>query len=287
MSEPNQARQDLSQDEIRLAELWNIIWSGKWRIIGVTFVFALLSVVYAILATEWFRAEVLLAPAEEQNVSALQTQLGGIAALAGVSIGSGDSVEAVATLKSRDFARGFIEEYGLLTVFFADAWDAVNQRWLVEDPRKQPDMRDAVRYFHDEVLRVNEDRATGLVTLAIEWTDPVEAAEWASVLVERLNSRMRERALEEAETNVTYLQQELAQTNVVTLQQAVGRLLESELQKLMLARGTQEFAFRTIDSAEPPNKRARPKRVLIVILGTLVGGVVSLIWIFLGHALRS
>lgn len=284
---PHDARQDLSGDEIRLAELWDIVWSGKWRIIGVTFVFALLSVVYAISATEWFRAEVLLAPADERNASPLQNQLGGIAALAGMNIGSGDSVEAVATLKSREFAREFIEERGLLTVFFADAWDAANQRWLVEDPGKQPDIRDAVRYFRDEMLRVNEDRATGLVTLAIEWTDPVLAAEWASVLVDRLNSRMRERALKEAETNVAYLQQELAQTNVVTLQQAVGRLLESELQKLMLARGTQEFAFRVIDSAEPPKRRVRPKRALIVIVGTLAGGVVGLFWVFLGHALRS
>ena len=283
---PSTKQQDLSEEEIRLADLWNIVWSGKWRIIGVTFMFALLSVVYAILATEWFRAEVLLAPAEERNVSPLQSQLGGIAALAGVSIGSGDSVEAVATLKSREFARGFIEEHGLLTLLFADAWDAANQRWLVDDPRKQPDIRDAVRYFHEDILRVNEDRATGLVTLAIEWTDPVLAAEWASVLVNRLNSRMRERALEAAETNVTYLQQELAQTNVVTLQQAVGRLLESELQKLMLARGTQEFAFRIIDAAEPPKRRIRPKRTLVVIVGTLAGGLAGLIWVFLGHALR-
>jgi uncharacterized protein involved in exopolysaccharide biosynthesis len=195
---PSIERQDLSDEEIRLADLWNVVWSGKWRIIGVTFVFAVLSVVYALVATEWFRAEVLLAPAEERNVSPLQTQLGGIAALAGLSIGSGDTVEAVATLKSREFAREFIEDHGLLTVLFADEWDAAGQRWLVDDPRDQPDMRDAVRYFHDHILRVSEDRATGLVTLAVEWTDPVAAAEWASVLVNRLNSRMRDRALEEA-----------------------------------------------------------------------------------------
>ena len=283
---PSIEPQDLSEEEIRLAELWNIVWSGKWRIIGVTFVFAVLSVVYALVATEWFRAEALLAPAEERNVTPLQTQLGGIAALAGLSIGSGDTVEAVATLKSRDFAREFIEDHGLLTVLFADDWDAAGQRWLADDPREQPDMRDAVQYFHDHILRVSEDRATSLVTLAIEWTDPVVAAEWASVLVDRLNARMRERALEEAETNVTYLQEELAKTNVVTLQQAVGRLLESELQKLMLARGTQEFAFRIIDSAEPPKQRVRPKRTLVAIFGTLAGGVVGLIWVFLGHALR-
>ncbi len=276
-----------SADEIRLIELWNIIWSGKWRIVAITSLFVLGSVAYALLATEWYRAEVLLVPAEVKGSPVIAGQLGGLASLAGVNVGGGDSVEAVATLRSRDFAREFIEDHGLLTVFFADDWDPVNERWLIEDPRKQPDLRKAVRYFHENVLRVTEDRGTGLVTLAIEWTDADLAAEWAAVLVGRLNARLRERALEEAEINVAYLQQQLAQTNVVTLQQAVGRILEAELQKLMLARGNQEFAFRVIDSAQPPDRRVRPKRILVVTIGAFVGGLVALLSVFLGHALRA
>jgi uncharacterized protein involved in exopolysaccharide biosynthesis len=61
-----------------------------------------------------------------------------------------------------------------------------------------PDVRDAVKYFHKRVLKVSEEGSTGLVTLAIEWTDPDIAAEWASLLVRRLNDRLRERALQEA-----------------------------------------------------------------------------------------
>ena len=89
-----------ADDELRLAELWSIVWAGKWWIVGITFVFAVASVAYALLATEWYRAEVLLAPAERNDVSQLQGQLGGLAALAGVSIGGSDSVEAVATLRA-------------------------------------------------------------------------------------------------------------------------------------------------------------------------------------------
>ncbi len=277
---------DFADDELRLVDLWTIVWSSKWRVIAVTSAFMAISILYALLATEWYRAEALLAPAESRNVSPLQNQLGGLAALAGVSIGSGDSVEAIATLKSREFARDFIEDQGLLTVFFADAWDPVGQRWLDEDPDEQPDIRDAVRRFHEDILRVDEDRATGLVTIAAEWTDPDLAAEWASELVRRLNSKLRETTLEEAEANVDYLQREMAKTNVVTLQQAMGRLVESELQKLMLARGTPEFAFRIIDPAQPPDRRIRPQRATIVLVGTFVGGILSLIWVFVGHALR-
>lgn len=275
------------EEEVRLVELWNIVWAGKWHIIGITFVFAVASVFYALTAKEWYRAEVLLAPAERTDVSSLPGQLGGLAALAGVTVGGGDSVEAIATLLSRDFAGNFITDQNLIPVLFADDWDADNQRWISDDPEAVPDIRDAIRTFHEDVLRVDEDRGSGLVTVAVEWTDPDQAAAWASLLVERLNAELRARTLREAQANVAYLQEEMQKTNLLTLQQAVGRLVESELQKLMLARGTQEFAFRIIDPAQPPDRRIRPKRSLIVVAATFFGGVLSLIWVFLAQALRS
>jgi len=284
---PEEAFAGTADDEITLRELWGILWRGKWLIIAVTAVFAVGSVVYALNAEEWYRSEALLAPADEKSTSGMSGQLGGLAALAGVSVGGGDSSEALAVLRSREFAREFINEAGLLPVFFADAWDAAAGKWRDVDPEARPDVRDAVKYFHDNVLSVSQDRRSGLVTLAIEWTDPQVAAAWAEILVRRLNARLRQRALEEAETNVAYLQAELRQTSVVTLQQSIGRLLESELQKLMLARGNEEFAFRVIDSAAPPKYRVRPNRPLIAVLGTLMGGVLAVFAVFIGHALRS
>jgi uncharacterized protein involved in exopolysaccharide biosynthesis len=277
----------IPSDDISLRELWRILWRGKWVIVGVMTLFAIASVTYALMATEWYRSEVLLAPADEKTTSAIGGQLGGLAALAGVSIGGGDSVEALAVLESREFARGFIEELDLLYVFFADEWDAAQQRWVGSDPEDWPEIRDAVKYFRENILSVNHDRQSGLVTLGVEWTDPETAAAWASILVRRVNERLRDRALREAETNVDFLQSELQQTTVVTLQQSIGRLLESELQKLMLARGNEEFAFRVIDSADVPKERVRPVRWLISILGTFIGGVVGTFIILLLHGVRA
>ncbi len=272
---------------ISLYELWRALWGRKAIVVAVTAVSCLASVAYAVFATEIYRAEVLLAPAEEASAPAIGGQLGGLAALAGVEIGEGSSVEALAVLQSRDFARDFIEHSNLLPVFFPQEWDAAAQRWLTDDPAKAPDIRDGVRYFHDSVLIVDEDRGTGLVTLAIEWTDPEVAAEWAGALVRRLNDRLRERALVEAQTNVDYLQSEMASTSLVTLQESIGRLLESELQKLMLARGNEEFAFKVLDPAAPPKYRVRPKRTVTVVLGTLLGGLLSAFFVLLAYAGRA
>ena len=284
---PEQALVGLADDEISLRQLWGILWHGKWIVIVLTVVFAVGSVVYALLAEEWYRAEVLLAPADEKSTSGLSGQLGGLAALAGVTVGGGDSVEAVAVLESRDFARKFIEDFKLLPVFYSEEWDGSASRWIGDDPQEWPEIRGAVKYFHDNVLSVTQDRQNSLVTLAIEWTDPELAATWAGALVSRLNARLREQALKEAETNVEYLRSELARTNVVTLQQSIGRLLESELQKLMLARGNEEFAFRVLDSASAPKERVRPKRTLIAVVGTLLGGMLGVFFVFMLHAMRA
>jgi uncharacterized protein involved in exopolysaccharide biosynthesis len=273
--------------QINLRELWNILWGGKWLIIAVTTVFALSSVAYALLATEWYRSDVLLAPTDTRSTQSLGGQLGGLAALAGVTTSGADNAEPLAVLKSREFIRTFIEEYELMPVLFADQWDSSRGAWFLRNYEEAPDTREAVKYFQEDILKVQEDRDTGLVNVAVQWKDPELAAEWAATLVQRLNDRLRARALREAETNVAYLQAELGATSVVTLQQSIGRLLESELQKLMLARGSEEFAFKVLDPAEVPQEPVRPRRALIIILGTILGGMLSVLGVFVLSVARA
>ncbi len=229
----------------------------------------------------------LLAPAAEQSTPMIGGQLGGLAALAGVSVGEGNDVVALAVLQSRKFARDFIEQLDLMPIFYEEEWDAENDRWRVDDPTEAPDVRDGVKFFHEEIFEVSEERRTGLVTLAIEWTDPDIAAKWASILALRLNDRLRERALQEAQTNVAYLQSEMARATLVTLQESIGRLLEAELPKLMLAKGNEEFAFKIVDPAVAPRQRERPKRALTAIIGTTLGGLLGIFIVLVGHSGRA
>ncbi len=279
----------VSDDKISLRQVWRIIWRGKGTVIAATTIFALGSLAYALLAKEIYRAEVLLAPAAEQSTLGIGGQLGGLAALTGVNlgVGEGDDVVALAVLQSREFARQFIEQLDLLPIFFEDEWDAENERWREDDPTAAPDVRDGVKFFHEEIFEVSEELRTGLVTLTIEWTDPDIAAEWASILVLRLNDRLRERALQEAQTNVDYLQSEMAKATLVTLQESIGRLLEAELPKLMLAKGNEEFAFKIVDPAFPPRLRVRPKRALTAIIGTILGGLLGIFIVLVGHSGRA
>jgi uncharacterized protein involved in exopolysaccharide biosynthesis len=201
--------------------------------------------------------------------------LGGLASLAGVNIGGGGGQEPIAVLRSKGFLREFIQAQNLQPVLLADARDG-----------ETADIRDAVKRF--ELLRtVTEDKKTGLVSVSMRWKDPVTASIWANAMVRQLNDKLRSQALQEAQRNVDYLQKEIAGTSVVSLQQSMGRVLEGEMQKLMLARGSEEFAFKVIDPATPPKQRESPKRTLITLVATLAGGFIGLLAVFLRKALRD
>jgi uncharacterized protein involved in exopolysaccharide biosynthesis len=281
---PQDALAAAADDEIDLFKLWNTLWRSRWLIASITAAFALGSVAYALLLPPWYSANVLLAPVKDKAPGGLAGQLGGLAGLAGIGSGGTGNVEAVAVLKSRDFARAFIEDQTLLPVLFAEDWDATAGRWKLAAP---PDLPQAAKFFVGNVRKVEEDQRTGLVTLSIEWKDPELAAAWADLLAVRLNDHMRQRAMAEAEANVNYLRHELESTTVVVLQQSISRLLENEMQKLMLARGNAEFAFRIIDHAEVPRLKSKPRRTLIVVLAVLLGGMLSVFVVFIRDAVRN
>lgn len=262
---------DLSRpDEIDLVEIWDAIWSAKLLVAALTGTAVLIGVAYALLATEWFRSEVVMVSADRKSAPSSLGQLGGLASLAGINLGSAGSPEPVAVLKSKEFAEAFIVDKGLLPILLKAEIDA----------GLQPDIREAVKIFDEEVRSVTEDKKTGTIILSIQWTDPGVAADWANSYVAKLNDRLRAQALAEAQRNVAFLQREIASTEVVQLRQSLGTVLESEMQKLLLARGSESFAFKVVDRATPPLRRSKPNRPVVVLIAVFFGIFSSLAYIF-------
>ena len=89
-------------DEIDLKELFSAIWQGKWVIIVTTFIAAVIAVFYALSLPNIYKSEVLLAPAEENQgggMSALASQFGGLAAIAGVNLSGGGADKTTLALE--------------------------------------------------------------------------------------------------------------------------------------------------------------------------------------------
>lgn len=278
-------RRDLGLDNFLVA-----VWGGRWLVLVCVVAFGLMGVIYSYLATPRYDAKTLLAPVTRNEMTGLEGQLGNLGlltSLAGISLGGGgDTAASLGVLKSRDFARKFIEDHNLLHVLLWKDWDTKAGRWKESDPEQQPDIRDAIAYFDRRVLFVSQDMKTGLVTVSIRWKDPGVAAKWANTIVDQLNAQMRARALTEGEANVEYLQREMASTKQMSVQAAIARLVESELQRVMVAESTREFAFRVIDHAEVPKGRSWPRPGISGALGVIMGGLLGLMAAFMKTLLK-
>ncbi len=274
---------DRDQGQVDLAEVLRTALRGWRKVIGSTVVGAAIAALVSLMMPSVYRAQVLVAPVQQGGsgaASVLQGQVGGLAALAGIDLGgtSDSRKEAFARLASAGFAQDFIVTNQLLPDLFPERWDANAGTWL--PGVAVPSTADGVRRFTREVRSVAEDRKTGLVTLTVDWYDPKLAERWANGSIDLANERLRVDAIAKSEQSIAFLNSELRKTDVLELRQAIYRLIVAQLNNAMLANVQKDYAFRVIDPAVVPDRRVRPRRSVITVVGGLIGGAVGLLWVF-------
>ena len=278
----------VEEDEIDLLELIRTLLQAWKTIVGTTIVCTGLAVVYALYAPEVFKAETLLAPAQEESssTSSALSQFGGLAAMAGITIPSSSNVERVlATLETREFLKKFISSRKLLPIIFDDLWDESSSSWKTIEGQEELTTVDGIVPLQG-AIEVEQEKS-GLITLSISWNDPFVAAQLANDLVKQINNQLRERAIADSKKRVGYLEQELAKTTLQDMRAVLYNLLESEKQKAMLANVNEDFALEVIDPAVVPEIREKPNRKLIVVLGGVCGGFLGIFAIFLVSSCKN
>jgi len=265
--------------ELSLRDLWVRTWDRKRLVAIVTLAAAALAAIAAFAMTPVYRATAILAPVdtgeEKAGILGALGAFASIASAAGIGSGlqTGGKDEAIAILKSRAFTELFVRDNNLLPVLFEDEWDASTKSWQSSDPDDVPTLFMAFEMFDEDLRSIDVDAATGLVMLSIEWSDPVVAAEWVGEHVRRVNALMRARAIADAEKSLAFLNKELGSTSAVEIRQAIFGVIEGQYKSITLASTRDEFVFRVVDPALPPVKPARPKKVLMIAGGLLVGGM--------------
>ena len=285
------------EEAIDLRAVFARILAGRWWVLGCVVVFAAGFAIAEFSIQPIYRAATILIPASpERNSlsSALNStlgQLGGIASLAGVTLGSTDAAteEALAVLQSREFTERFINDRNLMPEIFASKWDAAHATWK-HGWRGPPTPARAVKYFDKKIRTVVKDKRSNLITLMIDWRDRDQAAAWANELAQRLNAEMRARAIEQATASLAYLEKELDSTSVVETRDSISRLIETQVKQRMLANVTQQYAFRIVDKAMAPDRDdpVWPSRIVFFAGGPLVGLLVGVMGVLLfGYAARD
>jgi uncharacterized protein involved in exopolysaccharide biosynthesis len=253
-----------------------------------------LAVAVAFLWTPVYRSEALVAFNDDQEsnigLSSITSEFSGVASLAGLNLGPNQKRKdvALALITSRSLLESFIREKDLLPVLFPSRWDRQGNAWR-SSSGAVPTIADGIELMRKRVLTVSEDRRTGLIRVAVESTSPVRAADWANELVSRVNEMTRQQAIADARNSQSYLRAELDKTTVLELRESIYRIIEIELKKEMMATTRSEYSFRQVDRARPPRLKdfVRPNRILLLVLGLVVGIGVGVSFALSHNALRG
>ena len=307
MSETEQTASRVRYDsEVSIRDILRPLWLRKWLIGGATSTAALVSVIVALLLPDIYRAQALLVPNNQERatgLSALAAQYGGLANLAGINLGSDSANKAalgLEVLRSRKFIAEFIGRHDIMVpLMAAKEWDAetgelkidpkiydvTTREWVrdVKPPRTaSPSKQEAYETFSTN-LSVNQDAQSGLVAIAVDHLSPVVAKQWVDWLVLDINAATMRHDVAQAEQAIEYLNEQIASTSLADLQSVFFSLIEEQTKTVMLANISNEYLFRTIDPAVVPEKRAKPRRKVIVVLSTFLGFMGSAIIVLASH----
>jgi tyrosine-protein kinase Etk/Wzc len=282
---PQQAMPD---DELNLLDLLIVLAKHKVMILKVTLGAALLTVGVTLLMPNVYTGTArILSPQQAQSsASALLGQLGGLAGLAGGAMDIKNPADIyLAMLKSRTLMEKIANRFGLQRIYETNTLT--------------------------DTLKTLESNSTfsagkhGVITVEVSDHDPKRSADMANAFVEELGKMMQNFALTEASQKRAFFEQQMKQAKDkltdaemrldktpntslqyvdavrnVKYQEAVWEILAKQFEMAKLDEAKDFPLIQVLDQATPPERKSKPKRSQIVIMGTLVAFFLAVLLAF-------
>ena len=290
-------------DEIDLKELFSVLWKAKILIIVITSFFALSSVLYALSLTNFYKSEAILSVAGESNALGALSGMGGLASMAGITLpssGEDKSEIAIKTIQSRAFLEHLITfENVLPSIMATKSYDSQSKKiqfdpkiynenngeWVRKPSKNQqpkPSYLEAHKTYLNQVS-ISRDKISNLITISVEHISPIFAKELLELIINEANELLRNKDLQESSAAIAFLNTEIPKSSLITMKDAINKLVQSQLQKQMLSKVNKEYILKVIEPPFIPEVKSKPRRSLICILGTLLGGMLAMLWVLMRH----
>ena len=296
-------------EEIELEKLFKALYKGKFIIIISTILFSVFAVFYSLsLSNEYTSSSKLkISEGMDSGTNSFQ-QYSGIASIAGVNLPSNKSDSAsvaIATILSRDFLEHLLEiddvraklaassGFDKLTgkiVYDQDIYDPIQKKWT----RSKTYFSQSVIPSHLElyskyrsILRVSQDKDTGLIDISVKHLSPNFANEFLSLIISEINEISKKRDIEIANDSLDFIQKKIISTQLAEIKSTLNILLTEQLKKQMLVNVSKYYILEPIDSPYIPEMKSGPNRALICILFSLTGLILSMTFVLLTNFFKD
>tara|TARA_B100001093_G_scaffold183499_1_gene176139 strand:+ start:3116 stop:4057 length:942 start_codon:yes stop_codon:yes gene_type:complete len=305
---PNDQLNNNYDDEIDLSELFHVLWDKKFYIASITSIFSLISIIFALMLPNIYQSKATMMAVEQNSgMSGMVGRYSGMASLAGISLesksGSKDQ-EAIARIKSFEFfSNNFLPNIKLENLMAVKKWtqasntlsydasdfNSESRQWVrkAKLPRSNiPTSQEAYEEFM-EIMSVNKDKKTLLITLSVEHKSPFIAQQWVEIMINQIDQVMRDQDRQTATKSIEYLNSLAPTVNYEEIKKALSALQQEQMKRLMMVEANDNYIFKVLDPPIVPEVKSRPKRSLVVIWGTILGMVLSAVGVLVFNYTRK
>ena len=292
-----------AQDSIDVIKIINILWNRKFFIFSITSILSILSLIIALYSPNIYQSKAILAPVNNEGSNTLSaSRYGAVASMAGISLSTepGDlSIEAIERIGSYQFfVNHFLPFIKIEDLMAARKWDAeknkiiyktrlfnaANNKW--RDESLVPSSQEAYKTYK-KIINISRDQKTNFVTITIQHVSPLIAKKWLSKIILEINESMKIREREKVIKSMDFLNAQMEVANYIEIKDAISYLLKDQMQTQMRIESSDDFIFSYIESPIAPERKIKPSRSLIFVMGFFIGLTISILTVLITYLIKE
>ncbi|UOD35684.1 hypothetical protein DSN97_05050 [Deferribacteraceae bacterium V6Fe1] len=272
----------LAEDEIDLVELFAVIWRRKIMIAAIVFVVSVITVIATLMMDNIYESKAVLKPSggEASKLSSLMGNLGGLASLAGISVGgSSDNIyDAMQNLiNNKEFIADIVKKNGLEQKLFEDSYSEL---------KAKEDFAQNYKFYVFNavkgIINLSQDKKSNYITLSVQHKDPVFAKEFVNILLYELSEKTKKVELENIDEKITNFKNEMENSSDITLKTKLAEVISSLIQSKVISKAQKYYGFTIVSEPYVPDlkDKVKPKRSLICVVAFVTSFFMAVFLVF-------
>jgi len=294
----------IEEDEIDLRELWQTILKGKKIIIAVVFIVVSFTLVYALKMPNVYKSEMILIPTSDKSGPSLGG-LGGLAAMAGVSIGGGGSMTPDTAFNSLlgnyTFMSKFVRENKIVEYYNDANIDknyvfALGFRGIYDFFKSSSENNSSVddKIFNTVKMikskfSISSDKKTSLITVSYMDSDRAYPPKIINAFLKDASKYLVDNNLRIIDNKLHYFQKELQKADGFELRKSLSGMISKILQEkvMMQSKVYYQCDVLTQPAAAYIKDKSKPKRGLIVVVSFITSIILGIFLVFFLEFIRK
>ena len=298
----------IEEDEIDLRELWQTILKGKKIIAMITVSIVVLTLIYALKLPNVYKSESILIPTAQEGGSSLGG-LGGLAAMAGVSIGGGGSmtpdVAFNTLLNDYEFMKAFVVNNKIVEHYKDENVDknyvfALGFRGVYDFFKSSPSAEEDVEAdVENDIFNtvkmikgnfsISSDKKTALITVSYSDSDRTYPPFIINAFLRDASKYLVENNLRIIDNKLNYFSKEMRSVESFELRQSLSSMISSIVQEkvMMKSKVYYQCDVLTTPSVSYIRDKTKPKRGLIMVVSFITSIILGIFLVFFLEFLRG